>query len=91
MKNRIPLKALKRLAKDYNINQIMVVAFSKAAGTTHVATYGRTTEEGIQAAHLGNRTKQQLGFPDNQCRDMPKRATKAAIVKALPNSWQRYV
>ncbi len=70
----IPIEAAKRIADEYDQNQVIIVTFDKQTGETHVVTYGRTIEECKQAAQGGNFVKKALGWPDSICHAVPERA-----------------
>lgn len=69
MARRIPIAAAKRIAEDYDMDQVVLVTFSKSTGRTHVVTYGKTVEECRQAAQGGNLVKKALGWPDELCHE----------------------
>jgi len=60
---RIPIKALKLMAKHLKLTHIVVFAYD--GKNQHVATYGKTTEGCAQAAAFGNRMKDKLGWPES--------------------------
>jgi hypothetical protein len=70
----IPIKAARDIAAAYDKDQVIIVTWDKLHGTTHVTTYGKTTEECIQAAKGGNLVKRALGWPEEQCNAKPRRA-----------------
>jgi hypothetical protein len=72
MTKRIPIAAAKRIADDYDMDQVVLVTFSKSTGRTHVVTYGKTVEECRQAAMGGNMVKKALGWPDELCHEKEK-------------------
>jgi hypothetical protein len=74
MYKRIPITAAKRIAKDYDKDQVIIVTWDKKHGRTHVTTYGKSTEECRQAADGGNLVKKALGWPDELCKAKPSRA-----------------
>jgi hypothetical protein len=61
--SRIPIKALKEMAKAYGLDHIIV--YATEGQTQHIATYGRTLEECSEAADFGNKMKDALGWPEN--------------------------
>lgn len=76
MSKRIPIAVAKRIADDYDMNQVIIVTWDDKAKVTHVVTYGKSVEECVQAAQGGNFVKKALGWPEDQCKDMPSRAKK---------------
>jgi len=74
MPKRIPIKAAKDIAKQYNLNQIILLAWD--GEKTHVVTYGKTLEDCAQAAQGGNKIKKSFGWPDNICSTEPSRIKK---------------
>ena len=85
---RIPITAAKRIAEEYGKDQVIIVTWDKATGTTWVTTYGKTVEECAQAADGGNRVKRALGWPESLCNAKPARTKTACkhCVKGLIRS-----
>ncbi len=73
-KKRIPIAAAKRIASDHGMDQVILLAWSRETGDTHVVTYGRTLQDCVQAADGGNRLKRELGWPEELCNAQPSRA-----------------
>jgi hypothetical protein len=72
--NRIPISTAKRVAKDHDLQQIILVAWD---GTLmHVVTYGKSVKDCDQAAQGGNRVKAALGWPEILQSAEPSRVTK---------------
>jgi hypothetical protein len=71
MPKRIPIKAAKTIAKEYDCRQVILVAWD--GERTHVVTYGQTLDECEQAALGGNMVKRALGFPEEMCNTKPAR------------------
>jgi hypothetical protein len=63
MPKRIPIAAAKRIAKEYALRQVIIMAWD--GKLTHCVTYGVSVEECDQAAQGGNRIKQALGWPES--------------------------
>lgn len=61
MPTRLPIKAAKDVAREYDCRQVILVAWD--GERTHVVTYGKTTEECDQAAQGGDLVKKALGWP----------------------------
>jgi len=62
MIRRLPIKAIKDLAKQYDLEQ--VILFGWDGECSHCVTYGRTVVDCDQAAQGGNKIKKMLGWPD---------------------------
>lgn len=58
---KIPIKALKELAKKYDLTHVIV--FGHDEENDHIATYGKSVEQCSQAADFGNKLKDALGWP----------------------------
>jgi hypothetical protein len=69
----IPISVAKRIAAEYDKNQVIIVTWDKKHGMSHVTTYGKTLKECEQAAIGGNLVKMALGWPDKLCHAKPKR------------------
>ena len=65
MPKYLPIKAAKAIAKEYKLEQVVIVAWD--GKRAHVVTYGTTIEACDQAAQCGNLVKKTLGFPDIMC------------------------
>lgn len=63
MPKRIPIAAAKKIAKDHDLRQVVLVAWD--GSLTHVVTYGKTVLECDQAAMGGDRIKKILGWPES--------------------------
>ena len=61
MPKRIPIKAAREFAASQGLSQIIVLGWD--GKLTHVVTYGKTLEDCDQAALVGNRIKEFLGWP----------------------------
>lgn len=75
MPKRIPIKAARELAQQYDLKQAIVVAWD--GERTHVVTYGKSVEDCDQAALGGDLVKKALGWPESLMGALPSR------VKAL--------
>ncbi len=73
---KIPITAAKRIAKDYDKDQVIIVTWDKPHGTIHVTTYGKTIKDCGEAAQGGNFVKKALGFPEDDCNAVPVRIRK---------------
>lgn len=74
---RLPIKTAKELAEAYELDQVILLGWSKETGITHVVTYGKTLEDCKQAADGGNRLKKSLGWPEELCKAEPSRGKRA--------------
>jgi hypothetical protein len=70
----IPIEVAKRIAEEFDKDQVIIVTWDKTYGKTHVTTYGKTLEECHQAANGGNMVKRALGWPDKLCQAKPDRS-----------------
>jgi hypothetical protein len=70
---RIPITVAQRIAKEFACSQVIVLAFHPGSGQTHVVTYGRSQIDCEQAAAGGNRMKEVMGWPPDQCQAKPAR------------------
>jgi hypothetical protein len=73
----MPIKTANELAEAYELDQVILLGWSKKTGLTHVVTYGKTLEDCKQAADGGNRLKKALGWPDDECKAVPNRVKNA--------------
>ena len=76
---KIPITAAKEIASKYAKDQVIILTWDKAHSKTHITTFGKSLEDCQQAAAGGNNLKRALGWPDELCQDMPKRASKGLI------------
>lgn len=67
----IPWLEAKRIAKEFDKNQVIIVTWDNAHQLIHVATYGKSREDSAKAAQGGNFVKEALGWPDELCHDTP--------------------
>lgn len=61
---RIPIKALKELAKKYNLSHVILFAHHPDSKDDHIVTYGKSVEDCAQAAQFGNLLKDYIGWPE---------------------------
>ena len=73
MSKKMPISAAKELAKKYDKDQIIILAWDKTTGDHWVTTYGKSIEDCAQAAEGGNRIKEFLGFPKEAYQSKPAR------------------
>jgi hypothetical protein len=72
MAKRIPISAARRVAKDNDCRQVIILAWD--GELTHIVTYGKSADDCAQAAQGGNLLKQKWGWPE--CNDQPSRVRK---------------
>jgi hypothetical protein len=63
MMSKLPIKAVKQLANDYQMSQVIV--FGWDGERTHVATYGKSVEDCDQAARGANAIKRGWEWPED--------------------------
>lgn len=68
----IPISAAKRIAEQFEKNQVIIVTWDAAHEMVHVTTYGKTKQDSIIAADGGNFIKKALGWPEHLCHDVPE-------------------
>lgn len=78
MADRIPIARAKEIAERHDLDQVVLVAWSRRDGRTHVVTFGRSLEDCAQAAEGGNRVKRALGWPESICNAKPARVRRRA-------------
>jgi len=76
---KIPIVTARRIAKQYNKNQVIIVTWDSLHSKTHVTTYGKTLKECEEAAKSGNLIKKALGWPDNLCHTVPARIKRKQL------------
>jgi len=62
MPKRIPITAAKAVAKQFDLKQVILLAWD--GELTHVVTYGASAEDCDQAAQGGDKIKEALGWTD---------------------------
>jgi hypothetical protein len=73
----IPIKAAKQISKNYEKNVVVIIAFDKKHNNQHVTTYGKSYDDCVNAAKLGNYIKLNvLGWPKEKCNAKPSRQIK---------------
>lgn len=70
---RLPIEVARRVAREHQLDQVIVLGWSHSDGVAHVVTWGRTVEDSDQAAQGGNRMKAVMGWPPDQCQAEPSR------------------
>jgi len=61
---RIPIKALKEIAKKYSLSHIILFAYHPNSKEHHIASYGKSLEGCSQAADFSNTLREALGWPE---------------------------
>lgn len=74
MTKGIPIKAAKDLAKQYDLKQVIILAWD--GEREHCVTFGKTLEDCDQAAESGNCIKRILGWPESLCSSVPSRIVR---------------
>jgi len=69
----VPIEAAKRIAKEFDKNQVIVVCWDNKHGKSHVTTYGKSKLDCALAAKGGNFVKTALGWPESMCNAKPER------------------
>lgn len=75
MSNRVPIRAAKQIAQEFNQSHVILFCYGPN-DTSHVVTYGRTTENSDQAATFGNKLKKALGWPREMTTATPARVQR---------------
>lgn len=70
---RIPIATAKRIAKEFEKDQVIILTLDKQHELQSVTTYGKTYEDCVNAAEGGNRIKRALGWPEKLCKAKPAR------------------
>ena len=70
---RIPIQAAKDIAKEYGYTQVIIHAYDGNTGIQHVTTYGKSLADCANAATGGNKIKEMLGWPAEDCHAEPSR------------------
>lgn len=73
---RIPINAAKDIGENYAYSQVIIVAWDKDTGTTHVTTWGKSLSDCEQAAIGGNFVKKALGWPNHLTEAKPARVKR---------------
>jgi hypothetical protein len=69
----IPITTARDVGVDFGYSQVIITAFDKVTGKTHVTTWGDSLEDCEQAAQGGNFVKKALGWPEALCSAVPVR------------------
>jgi hypothetical protein len=73
---RIPITAAKEIGNKHGYSQVIVVAWDKESGTTHITTWGKSLSDCEQAAIGGNFVKKALGWPNHLTEAKPARVKR---------------
>lgn len=68
----VPISTARRIAEEFEKEQVIIVTYDGAHGMVHVTTYGTTPGASASAAEGGNFVKAALGWPDRLCHDRPE-------------------
>lgn len=82
----IPVSAAKRIAEEFDKNQVIIVAWDREFGREHVTTYGKTKKECDEAAIGGNFVKKALGWVSENTIDHNEWVPKGKWKKVI-NYW----
>jgi hypothetical protein len=77
----VPVSVAMDIARHFDKDQVIIVAWDTAHHRTHVTTYGKTPFERQQAAQGGNLVKKALGWPDELCHAEPEASPSDAQAK----------
>lgn len=81
----VPISAAKRIAEEFQKDQVIIVCWDQVHGKTHVTTYGKTKIDCAQAAQGGNFVKRALGWPEELCHAKPARISQEEMDQAQGN------
>lgn len=76
MSKRIPISAAKRLADEYGLRQVLILALNEEDDTAHVVTFGKSLEDCRLIAESGNNLKRHMGWPEELCSAVPARVKR---------------
>lgn len=77
---RLPIKAARDIAMKYDLDQVILLGWSRVRRMSWTVTFGRSVVDSEQAAMGGNRVKKALGWPETLCEAIPRRVV-AAVAK----------
>ena len=77
---RLPIVAARRLAEQYGLRQVLILALNAEDDTAHVVTYGTTIEDCRLIAEAGNNLKQHMCWPEELCSAVPARVRKRKAI-----------
>jgi hypothetical protein len=66
MAKRIPVSSLADLAKSQKLTHAVLLGFDQSDNRNYFVTWGATVEACSQAADMGNKLAEFMGFPDLQ-------------------------
>jgi len=73
----VPIEAAKRIAEDYDKEQVIIIAYDAKCHLMHCTTYGKSLRDSAIAAAGGAQLKEWLGFPEEYCKVLPDRVLEA--------------
>ncbi|MCK9431858.1 MAG: hypothetical protein M0R00_02745 [Candidatus Omnitrophica bacterium] len=69
----ITIKMAKKISRETEYPEIIIVGYDPVSGQQHVTTYGETKAQCLDAAKAGNFIKKACGWPDELCHAKPSR------------------
>lgn len=78
---KIPITTAKDIANNLHYDEVIIVGCHYETGIQHVTTYGKSVASCENAAKGGNAIKKLLGWPEDKCNAVPKRAKGIAILE----------
>lgn len=81
----VPITAAREIAKRFDKDQVIVVAWDGVHKKEHVTTYGVNKEQCRQAALGGDRVKAALGWPDSS-----RSVDKVALISGMYDRLQSF-
>jgi len=74
---RVPIKEAKTLGKRLGMTRVILI-LNEPEGRQHVVTWGKTYDDCVEAALMGNCIKRDLlGWPNYLCHAKPARQIRA--------------
>ena len=61
----------KKMSKKTGYPEIIIFGNDPVSGIQHITTYGKTKNQCLEAAKLGNKIKKYLNWPDKLCNSEP--------------------
>lgn len=104
MPKRLPISAARRIAKEHDCRQVILLAWD--GERTHIVTYGKSIDDCAQAAEGGNILKTKWGWPElndqpsrvkklqrelKDCRSNTLKTLASALTKAAPHLVQAII
>jgi hypothetical protein len=73
----IGIGVARRLAKEHDKDQVVILAWDRATDTIQITTCGKSIEDSQQAGDAGNSIKRALGWPEELCHAVSARVKRA--------------